>query len=94
MELRVQAEQRQEQRLALLPKMLQSIEVLQMTTVDLLLRIQTEVDQNEVLEVLSEPAELELPDDTGSEDEESMEAQRPASRRGEEDDRKQRFLNS
>jgi RNA polymerase sigma-54 factor len=94
MELRVQAEQRQEQRLALLPKMLQSIEVLQMTTVDLLLRIQTEVEQNEVLEVLSEPAELELPDDTGPEDEESMEAQRPASRGGEEDDRKQRFLNS
>ncbi|MHC4854078.1 MAG: RNA polymerase factor sigma-54, partial [Planctomycetota bacterium] len=66
MELRVQAEQRQEQRLALLPKMLQSIEVLQMTTVDLLLRIQTEVEQNEVLEVLGEPAELELPDVAGS----------------------------
>ncbi|MHC5073148.1 MAG: RNA polymerase factor sigma-54, partial [Planctomycetota bacterium] len=94
MELRVQAEQRQEQRLALLPKMLQSIEVLQMTTVDLLLRIQTEVEQNEVLEVLGEPAELELPDVAGSEDEESMEAQRPAKQGSEEDDRKQRFLNS
>lgn len=97
MELRVQAAQRQEQRLALLPKMLQSIEVLQMTTADLLLRIQAEAEQNEVLEVLSEPPELELPANNGAADEEgdrSMEAQRPRAGSGEEVDRKQQFLNN
>ncbi len=93
MELRIHATQRQEQRLALLPKMLQSIEVLQMTTVDLLQRIQTEVEQNEVLEVLSKP-ELELPTDNGSSDDDGMEAlffERPG---GGEVDRKQQFLNN
>jgi len=94
MELKVQATQRQEQRLALLPKMLQSIEVLQMTTADLLLRIQAEVEQNEMLEVLSEPLELELPANNSSEDEDSMEAQRPRSAGAEEVDRKQQFLNN
>jgi RNA polymerase sigma-54 factor len=94
MELKVQATQRQEQRLALLPKMLQSIEVLQMTTADLLLRIQAEVEQNELLEVLSEPVELELPADDSGEDEDSMEAQRPRNSGAEEVDRKQQFLNN
>lgn len=41
---------RHEQRLALLPKMLQSIEVLQLATQDLLRLIDTELEQNETLE--------------------------------------------
>jgi RNA polymerase sigma-54 factor len=42
---------RNEQRLMLLPKMLQSIEVLQLSTVELLARIEQESSQNETLEV-------------------------------------------
>ena len=41
---------RHEQRLALLPKMLQSIEILQLATQDLLKLIDTELEQNETLE--------------------------------------------
>jgi len=100
MEVRVQATQRQEQRLALLPKMLQSIEVLQMTTADLLERIRAELEQNELLEVLCEPPEPELPpqnkgtgDDDG-EDAMGVEAQRLQPGRDEAVDRKQQFLNN
>jgi RNA polymerase sigma-54 factor len=52
---------RQEQRLALLPQMLQSIEVLQLATTDLLQFLDQELQQNETLEAVptqqAEPAE-------------------------------------
>jgi RNA polymerase sigma-54 factor len=51
MSLEVRLGQRQEQRLALLPQMLQSIEVLQLATEDLLQFLEHEVQQNEVLEL-------------------------------------------
>ena len=54
MQLGVSLRQAQEQRLQLLPKMLQAIEVLQLSTHDLLLRIETELADNPTLE-LSEP---------------------------------------
>jgi RNA polymerase sigma-54 factor len=57
--------QRQEQRLALLPQMLQSIEVLQLATVDLLQLVDRELQQNETLEALppkvADPEEPPLP---------------------------------
>ncbi len=62
MKFDTQLAQRQEQRLALLPQMLQSIEVLQMATVELLARIDAELEQNETLEVRPpvDPAEAQL----------------------------------
>ncbi|MCB9887630.1 MAG: hypothetical protein H6838_19215 [Planctomycetes bacterium] len=51
MSLEVRLGQRQEQRLALLPQMLQSIEVLQLATEDLLQYVEAEVQQNEALEL-------------------------------------------
>jgi RNA polymerase sigma-54 factor len=57
MKFDTQLVQRQEQRLALLPQMLASIEVLQMATVELLARIDAELEQNEVLEIVR-PVEL------------------------------------
>ncbi len=61
MSLELRLGQRQEQRLALLPQMLQSIEVLQLATTDLLLFLDQELQQNETLEarpvVAAEPAE-------------------------------------
>jgi RNA polymerase sigma-54 factor len=47
--------QRQEQRLALLPQMLQSIEVLQLATADLLQLLDRELQQNETLECKPAP---------------------------------------
>lgn len=62
MSLEVRLGQRQEQRLALLPQMLQSIEVLQLATEDLLTFLELEVQQNETLELRPAPApEHELP---------------------------------
>lgn len=52
--------QRQEQRLALLPQMLQSIEVLQLTTADLLAYVDAELQQNETLELLRPAREPEV----------------------------------
>lgn len=50
MNLELRLGQRQEQRLALLPQMLQSIEVLQLATTDLLQMLDHELEQNETLE--------------------------------------------
>ncbi len=62
MSLELRLGQRQEQRLALLPQMLQSIEVLQLATVDLLQLVDRELQQNETLEALPpRVADPELP---------------------------------
>ena len=61
MSLEVRLGQRQEQRLALLPQMLQSIEVLQMATTDLLQFLELEAERNETLE-LCDREQPELPD--------------------------------
>ncbi|MBX3463845.1 MAG: RNA polymerase factor sigma-54 [Planctomycetes bacterium] len=58
MSLEARLGQRQEQRLALLPQMLQSIEVLQLATADLLQFLEQEAQQNETLE-LQPPAAVE-----------------------------------
>lgn len=89
MSLEVRLGQRQEQRLALLPQMLQSIEVLQMATADLLQFLELEVERNETLELFeAERPDPELPDDRRAErDEDSW---RPA--RAEEGDGKRAFL--
>lgn len=58
MSLDVRLGQRQEQRLALLPQMLQSIEVLQLATADLLQFLEQEAQQNEALD-LRAPAPVE-----------------------------------
>ncbi len=50
---------RAEQRLALMPKMLQSIEILQLATVDLVGLIERELEQNEALELLRPESEVE-----------------------------------
>lgn len=51
---------RAEQRLGLMPRLLQSVEILQLATVDLLTRIDAELAQNEVLELVR-PADAEAP---------------------------------
>ncbi|MFK7741145.1 MAG: RNA polymerase factor sigma-54 [Planctomycetota bacterium] len=51
MSLDLRLGQRQEQRLALLPQMLQSIEVLQLATTDLVQFLEAELQQNETLEL-------------------------------------------
>lgn len=62
MSLETRLGQRQEQRLALLPQMLQSIEVLQLATQDLLEFLELEVQQNETLELRpAAPPDPELP---------------------------------
>ncbi len=61
MSLEVRLGQRQEQRLALLPQMLQSIEVLQLATEDLLQYVEAEVQKNEALELRAPAGETELP---------------------------------
>lgn len=61
MSLEVRLGQRQEQRLALLPQMLQSIEVLQLATEELLAYVDQELQQNETLEVRALPKDPELP---------------------------------
>lgn len=60
MSLDLKLGQRQEQRLALLPQMLQSIEVLQLATTDLVQFVEAELQQNETLEL--QRAEAALPD--------------------------------
>src|SRR5689334_16439696 len=57
MSLDVRLGQRQEQRLALLPQMLQSIEVLQLAAVDLVQFLEQELQQNETLELREEPGD-------------------------------------
>ncbi|HEX6810475.1 MAG TPA: RNA polymerase factor sigma-54 [Planctomycetota bacterium] len=62
MSLDIRLGQRQEQRLALLPQMLQSIEVLQLATEDLLQFLEQEVETNETLELRpAPPPEPEVP---------------------------------
>ena len=95
MSLDVRLGQRQEQRLALLPQMLQSIEVLQLAAVDLVQFLEQEMQQNETLELRQEQAaEPDLPappiperDDSGWEEW----RRGPA---GDGEDRKQAFLES
>lgn len=60
MSLDLKLGQRQEQRLALLPQMLQSIEVLQLAATDLVQFVEAELQQNETLEL--QRAEAALPD--------------------------------
>ena len=63
MSLDLKLGQRQEQRLALLPQMLQSIEILQLATTDLVTFLEAELQQNETLELLrSEVAAPEAPE--------------------------------
>ncbi len=59
--MRSEFSQRQDQRLAMTPAMLQSIEVLQLTTAELLDRIDAELARNETLAVAAPPPD----DDTG-----------------------------
>ena len=61
MSLEVRLGQRQEQRLALLPQMLQSIEVLQLATAELLAKVDAELQQNETLEALPTAANAPPP---------------------------------
>jgi len=60
MSLDLKLGQRQEQRLALLPQMLQSIEVLQLATTELVMFLDAELQQNETLELLR--SEVAAPD--------------------------------
>jgi RNA polymerase sigma-54 factor len=93
MSLEVRLGQRQEQRLALLPQMLQSIEVLQLATEDLLTFLEQEVQQNETLELRPAPApdpELPVPPVVEREDSGWEEWRRPSSDDGE--DGKSAFL--
>ncbi|MCK5942646.1 MAG: hypothetical protein KAI24_11790, partial [Planctomycetes bacterium] len=60
MSLDLKLGQRQEQRMALLPQMLQSIEVLQLATTDLVAFVEAELQQNETLEV--QRREVDTPD--------------------------------
>ncbi len=60
MSLDLKLGQRQEQRLALLPQMLQSIEILQLATSDLVTYLNVELQQNETLELLR--SEVDAPE--------------------------------
>lgn len=62
MSLEARLSQRQEQRLALLPHMLQSIEILQLATTDLVQMLEQELQANEVLELEPQLAEPSLPE--------------------------------
>ncbi len=62
MSLQASLGQRQEQRLALLPQMLQSIEVLQLATADLLQFLELEASQNETLELRPHGGEEPVPE--------------------------------
>jgi RNA polymerase sigma-54 factor len=61
MSLEIRQGLRQEQRLALLPQMLQSIEVLQLATADLLQFLEQEVQRNETLELRPSAPEPDVP---------------------------------
>ena len=94
MSLDINLGQRQEQRMTLLPQMLQSIEVLQLATTDLVTFVEAELQQNETLEL--EQREVEAP---ASAEESSAELDEPTYdefRRapGDSEDRKLGFLNS
>jgi len=95
MSLEVRLGQRQEQRLALLPQMLQSIEVLQLATEDLLQFLEQEAQQNEALELrTSESQEIPTEPPALAADREDSgwdEWRRPAS---DGDDHKLDFLNN
>ena len=93
MSLEVRLGQRQEQRLALLPQMLQSIEVLQLATEDLLQYVETEVQQNEALELRS-AAEPEVPPPAPSEAEDSGWQEWRRGPSGDGEDGKQAWLNN
>ncbi|MFN3244724.1 MAG: RNA polymerase factor sigma-54 [Planctomycetota bacterium] len=94
MSLDLKLGQRQEQRMALLPQMLQSIEVLQLATADLVAFVDAELQQNETLEV--QRREVEAPDapepKSNERDEPDFEEFRRARPDG--DDKKLGFLNS
>ena len=85
---------RQEQRLALLPQMLQSIEVLQLATADLVQFLAQEMEQNETLELRSiEAVEPPAPEPQPEVDDSGWEDWRRASADGS-DDSKLGFLHS
>jgi RNA polymerase sigma-54 factor len=86
--------QRQEQRMALLPQMLQSIEVLQLATADLAAFVEAALEQNETLEMERKDVEApSAPEESSVErDEPSYEEYRRAA--DGEDDKKLGFLNS
>jgi len=92
MSLDLKLGQRQEQRLALLPQMLQSIEVLQLATADLVQFVEAELQVNETLEL--QRAEALLPDapevPTAEREESGWDEWRRASDGG--DDKKLGFL--
>lgn len=94
MSLDLKLGQRQEQRLALLPQMLQSIEVLQLATTDLVQFVEAELQQNETLELQRTDAALpEAPEVPSAEREDSgWDEWRRASDGG--DDKKMGFLNN
>lgn len=72
MSLDLKLGQRQEQRLALLPQMLQSIEVLQLATTELVQFVEAELQQNETLELQRTEAPLpEAPEVPSSDREDS-----------------------
>jgi len=93
MSLEVRLGQRQEQRLALLPQMLQSIEVLQMATTDLLQFLELEAERNETLELReAQPPDPEMPEPAKLAREDDGESWRP--RTAEDGDGKRAFLES
>jgi RNA polymerase sigma-54 factor len=97
MRIQVDLTQRTEQRLALLPRMLQSIEVLQLAAGDLLELIDRELEQNETLELM-EPSDASVaePQETvsGATEEEEIDWL-PARAEGTgEDDRKLAFMSN
>ena len=97
MRIQVDLTQRTEQRLALLPQMLQSIEVLQLAAGDLLELIDRELEQNETLELVRQPeatvAELRETASLPAEEEAADWVPARAERIGE-DDRKLAFMSN
>ncbi|MCB9876097.1 MAG: RNA polymerase factor sigma-54 [Planctomycetes bacterium] len=93
MSLDLRLGQRQEQRLALLPQMLQSIEVLQLATADLLALVDRELQQNETLEVApaAEPVPDAVPERVSEREDSGWDEWRRASSDGG-DDKKLGFL--
>ncbi|MBL8726131.1 MAG: RNA polymerase factor sigma-54 [Planctomycetes bacterium] len=85
MPLEARLGQRQEQRLALLPQMLQSIEVLQLATTDLVQFLEQAALQNETLE-LHEPEAPDLPPESGNPRAERDDQDRHEYRSGRSDD--------
>src|SRR5262245_17557323 len=93
MSLDIRLGQRQEQRAALLPQMLQSIEVLQLATEDLMQFLEQEVEANETLELRpAPPPEPELEKGPAVEREDSGWEEWRRGPAGDGEDRKQAFL--